>query len=339
MKRLNTTRLIFIFTTLSFWGILWFTMEHTIPINNFAIKTFMKNVDLRLIVIVYNRAESVLKCLITLNNADYLGDNVHVDVWIDRSPDGIIDEKTYKTVLNFKFLHGTYQIHNHTKHVGLYGQWLQTWHPTEDSKEIGVILEDDVNVSPFFYRYLKAVHKKYDSYSEINGYALQGISIKHAGDPGRLKAPVGNSIFLYPVLGTWGFSPKVKNWISFLKWFKTASLKEDFKPLVPKILPTRWYMGYKGKGPNPKIWSMWHIYYAYKNKELTVYSNSINGKGFTVGRKENGLHYNGPARTYVDPVVSTWNNSYIMFPDQPVILDIHGNMVSDRQMAWGIHSK
>ena len=341
MKRLNTTRMIFFFTILAFWGILWFAMDHGIPIKKFTIGTLnMKDIDLRVIVIVYNRAESVLKCLTSLNNAEYLGDNIHIDVWIDRSPAGVIDEKTFKTVSNFHFLHGSYQVHNHTKHVGLYGQWLKTWYPAENSKEIGIILEDDVNVSPFFYRYLKAAHKKYDKYPEINGYALQGKSIKHAGDPGLLKAPEGNSVFLYPILGTWGFSPKAKNWRNFIKWVQSAIVKEDFKPIVPNILPTKWYMGYKGKGPNLKIWSMWHIYYAYKNRELTLYSNALShGLGFTVGRTEDGLHYKGSAPRKVDPVVSSWNKSYIMFPDQPVILDIHGHMVSDKQMAWGIHTK
>lgn len=341
MKRLNLTRLLFVCTTIAFWGILWFAMDHGNPLKNYTTKSInMKDIDLRVIVIVYNRAESVMKCLSTLNDAEYLGDTVHVDVWIDRSTTGTIHEKTYQAVSSFKFLHGTYQVHNHTRHVGLYGQWLQTWQPSEDSKEIGIILEDDVNVSPFFYRYLKAAHKKYDKYPEINGYALQSISIKHAGDAGHLKAPLGNAVFLYPILGTWGFSPNVKNWINFLKWFKMASKKPNFKPIVPNILPTKWYLMHSGRGPNRRMWSMWHIHYAYINRELTLYSNSIrDGVGFTVGRAEKGLHYKKAAEISVGPIIKTWNTSYVMFPDQPVILDIHGHMVSDKHMAWGIHTK
>lgn len=37
----------------------------------------------------------------------------------------------------------------------------------EDTKEIGLIMEDDLEASPEYWRYLKAMHAKYDSYPEI----------------------------------------------------------------------------------------------------------------------------------------------------------------------------
>ena len=86
-----------------------------------------------------------------------------MEIWIDRSKkDGKIDPTTYLVAKNFTFKYGDVRIHNHTRHVGLYGQWFGTWHPDPESKEIAVFLEDDVSVSPFFYRWLKNVHKKYD---------------------------------------------------------------------------------------------------------------------------------------------------------------------------------
>ena len=66
---------------------------------------------------------------------------------------------------------------NHTDHVGLYGQWMGLWPHREDIKEIAVIFEDDVTVSPFFYRYLKVVHAKYASSPNINSVALQCSAI------------------------------------------------------------------------------------------------------------------------------------------------------------------
>ena len=50
----------------------------------------------------------------------------------------------------------------HTRHVGLYGQWLYTWRPREGNKEDVMYfkghqenvmyLEDDVDAGPFTYR-------------------------------------------------------------------------------------------------------------------------------------------------------------------------------------------
>jgi hypothetical protein len=68
-------------------------------------------------------------------------------------------------------------------HVGLYGQWMGLWQPTEETKEMAVIFEDDLTVSPFFYRYLKNVHAKYGSVPYINSYALQ-CSMKHYKNTG-----------------------------------------------------------------------------------------------------------------------------------------------------------
>lgn len=93
------------------------------------------------------------------------------------------------------------QVHNHTQHVGIYGQWIGTWNPAPESSEIAVILEDDLTVSKHFYRWLKNVHRKYDGWSNVAGYALQGRSIKHGGAAGNLRGPDNDVCFLYPILG------------------------------------------------------------------------------------------------------------------------------------------
>lgn len=93
------------------------------------------------------------------------------------------------------------QVYNHTKHVGIYGQWIDTWNPAPDSKEIAVILEDDLTVSKHFYLWLINVHRKYDDWTDLAGYALQGRSMKHGGAAGNLRGPDKDVCFMYPILG------------------------------------------------------------------------------------------------------------------------------------------
>ena len=76
---------------------------------------------------------------------------------------GTIDDKTYQVATRFKLDKGDINVMNHTDHVGLYGQCKGLWPHREYVKEIAIIFEDDITVSPFFYRYLKVVHAKYDS--------------------------------------------------------------------------------------------------------------------------------------------------------------------------------
>lgn len=93
------------------------------------------------------------------------------------------------------------QVHKHTKHVGIYGQWIGTWNPAPDSNEIAVILEDDLTVSRHFYQWLLNVHRKYDDRTDLAGYALQGRSMKHGGAAGNLRGPDKDVCFMYPILG------------------------------------------------------------------------------------------------------------------------------------------
>lgn len=230
--------------------------------------------DLRIIVIVYDRAHSMLRLLNSLNKAQYGNDSVKLEVWIDRSVNGTVDQLTLKGAENFKFYHGEYEIKTHPKHVGIIGQWLSTWRVWRNSTEIAVVLEDDLTVSPFFYKYLKIVHAKYDQNPIINGYALQGLSIKHnTGSPDWLEGPKDDIVFAYPVLGTWGFSPSTRNWADFIDWFNEVYKDKDFEPYVPGNVVTLWYKDFKRQGKAGGVWSIWHIYYAWKKEEYTIYPN------------------------------------------------------------------
>ena len=112
-------------------------------------------VDFRIIVIVYNRAKSLQECLESLNTVDYMGDKVALDVWIDRSKTGVIDGATFTVAKNFRFKGGDVIVHNQTKHVGILGQWMDSWQVKPDTKEIAVILEDDMSAGPFMWKWLK----------------------------------------------------------------------------------------------------------------------------------------------------------------------------------------
>jgi len=49
------------------------------------------------------------------------------------------------------------------------GQWIDTWRPRDNSDaELGLILEDDISVSPYAYRWLRAVHRAYRHRTDLN---------------------------------------------------------------------------------------------------------------------------------------------------------------------------
>ena len=176
---------------------------------------------LRILILTFKRSRSLARCLASLNAAVYDGQRAVVEIHIDRTPDGQVHNETLETANAFVFKHGTVQVHVQPRHGGVVGQWLNSWHVPVDSNssEIAVFVEDDITLSPYFARWLRRVHGKYDSYPAIHGYALQAESMRHAvgAKAGNLQGPPGQCVFLYPVLGSWGFSPKVGPWRDFIR--------------------------------------------------------------------------------------------------------------------------
>lgn len=82
-------------------------------------------VDLRIIVITYNRPKSLLRLLRSLNNVRYEGDAVVVDIWVDRSKDESVNSETITKVLQFHFNAGVCHLHIRDHHGGLRKQWLE----------------------------------------------------------------------------------------------------------------------------------------------------------------------------------------------------------------------
>ncbi|XP_053391812.1 uncharacterized protein LOC128554569 [Mercenaria mercenaria] len=290
-----------------------------------------KKYDLRVIVIVYDRAHSLLRLLKSLNHAEYFSDLIKVEVWIDRSEKGTINETTLNTARNFLFKHGDYDVICHKYHVGIYGQWFTTWKPQLNSSEIAVILEDDLTVSKYFWKYLKLVHKKYDKHRDINGYSLQGITTTFdVKNPHILQRPTSEYVYLYPVVGAWGFSPNKSNWKLFIDWYMFGDAKSTV-PYVPGHLATYWFKNHQRKGISNTMWEMWHIYYALKHNEYTLYCNYPNHTGLTTNWREKGLHMSISKGTS-NPVLTEWKTEYENLPKMPIYLDIAGKRIESRNI-------
>ena len=101
------------------------------------------------------------------------------------------------------------------------GQWIDTWRPRDDSDtELGLILEDDINVSPYAYRWLRAVHRAYRNRTDFLGTTLNSdqMSILHPKPKGRLAAPKTDTTLMYKCFGSWGLSPRPLHWRRFQVW-------------------------------------------------------------------------------------------------------------------------
>ena len=287
-----------------------------------------------MIVLTYNRPHSLAQCLGHVNRLVTDGATVSVDVWIDRTETDDVDNETLQILANMTWSESIrHTIHIHPVHVGLYGQWLTTWRPKSASPEVVLYLEDDVDVSPYAYRWLKKAYDVYRSEPEMAGISLQEDYVITASGRRRgvtLKTPDYDPIYYYKIVGPWAFSPHPGRWRSFQDWFFSRYRTHD--PEVAEAgLYNEWYSDMKRQNRTGTMWIMWYIQYCDVHSLYTAYANlraytKRPETGLAVNRREDGLHFSGRRRHDTDRfLLQRWDEKYINFPDKITKLDYDGS--------------
>ena len=270
--------------------------------------SYPDEVDLRIIVIASNRPAALDILLQSLNKLKLDGAVAALDIWLDRDKENnTIHNQTLLVANNFKWPLGVTRVHIWPLHVGIYGQWIDTWCPNADSHEMALILEEDIVISPFAWRWLRAARDTFEARDDIAGYSLQSEGVFTSIVPRKLLNVTQNYIaFAYRVFGTWGFAPHPRRWVEFVSWYKTTTANitsssrsstnninstinvnsnrvngshiksnsnNTFKPYVDKIIMTKWYQQHEKVKKQDTMWSMWFIYFTNKYMLFTVYNN------------------------------------------------------------------
>ena len=137
-------------------------------------------VALRIMVLTYNRVASLKRLLDSLCSAEYDGFRVDLDIWIDKSSkvDSVHDADVLLVSAAVDWPFGIKTVHPQPTHAGLIAQWIDTWQPTASTKEMCVFLEDDLEVSPYFFKWLKAAHEAYAHRPDVSGFTLQRVQLR-----------------------------------------------------------------------------------------------------------------------------------------------------------------
>jgi len=189
------------------------------------------------------------------------------------------------------------------------------------------------------FEYLAAAHSAYSGNQGIAGISLQRQAARLDAYPEELegkRAHLGrnqplaelkpsvarDSLYLFPHVGSWGFSPEPKVWHDFLNWFNKlddVDAAENWvtpartgKHVAPEhdSLPTRWYrqalsvqrgeLGLSHNGMSGATSSMWtaHFDKFCLQRGLLVlhphlYGDSSTEKGLARSWRVDGAHYRG----------------------------------------------
>ncbi len=280
---------------------------------------YSDEVDLRIIVMTYNRNRSLQLSLDSLQDLILDDARAMVEIWIDRDVhNNTVDRRTLEVANTFQWKHGRTRVTIQNKNVGIYGQWIDTWRPWNKSKEIALFLQDDIDISPFAWRWLKAAHAHFDHRKDVSGYSLSEIDIVHSNG-NKFKHPNKVNVFLFRRFGTFAFSPHPKVWPKFQEWFHwTIKHEPKFKPFVKEDRV------FERQKRQQSMWSMWFEYFTHQRLLYTVFPNIGAYLGnanwlnttFAFQRQEKGLHF-WSTQTRANStrrLLTHWRNDFIKFP-------------------------
>ncbi|KAL8263827.1 hypothetical protein R6Q59_021957 [Mikania micrantha] len=250
--------------------------------------------------LTYDRLHSLARCLRSLAAAHYDDDKVNIHIFIDhfKVPDQMseyLDKKLNESrqildfVDGFEWRFGEKMVHYRTGNVGLQAQWLEAWWPASDD-EFAFVVEDDIELSPLYYRFLKGLIVNYyfnaSNYSPwIYGASLQRPRFVPGKHGNKISINKETKVFLYQLVGTWGQLLFPKPWKEFRLWYDTHKTK-GMKPTLDGMVTTGWY-----KKMGEKIWTPWFIKFIHAQGYFNIYTNLLNESALSVSHRDTGVNY------------------------------------------------
>lgn len=240
-------------------------------------------------IVTQNRPTLLKRLLDSLTEAYYVGD----DVVLTFNMDSAVDAETLKTVDSFIWPHGEKIMRRRIIQGGLIRAVSESWYPTSDD-DFGLLLEDDIEVSPFYYMWLKyallAYH--YDpqvSLPELNAIALYTPRVIEVvkerpkwNATEVFKALHPNTPYLHQLPCSWGSLFFPRKWREFYKYMNMR-FTEDAKK-NPVQIPRSRTNGWQAS------WKKFLIDVMYLRGYVTLYPNFPDQRSFSTNHMEPGAH-------------------------------------------------
>ncbi|KAK8947496.1 hypothetical protein KSP40_PGU007341 [Platanthera guangdongensis] len=240
-------------------------------------------------IITQNRVISLERLLASLQNAFYVGDEVPLSFNMDSQT----DEATLKVVGSFQWPHGPKHIRRRIIQGGLIRAVSESWYPASDD-EFGLLLEDDIEVSPYYYLWIKYALLAYHYDPAVSLPELSSISLYtprivevvkerpkwNATDFFNKIHP--NTPYLHQLPCSWGALFFPAQWREFYAYMGSR-YTEDAKqnPVqIPKSRTNGWQAS----------WKKYMIDMMYLRGYVSLYPNFPNQASFSTNHMEPGAH-------------------------------------------------
>ncbi|MDT8388641.1 MAG: glycosyltransferase [Thiogranum sp.] len=194
--------------------------------------------NIPIVVIAYNRQDSLLRLLTSLDRARYPS-AVKLIISIDGGgARGVID-----CAQRFAWKHGEKHVIAQERNLGLREHVMRCGRMTRDYDGI-VLLEDDIYVSPYFYSYMIQALSAYRDEPRIAGVALYSHRYNETARLPFEPVDDGYDVFFMQIACSWGQGWLRQQWSGFEHWYEKnhdLDLGAD-RSLPPdvRVWPTSW---------------------------------------------------------------------------------------------------
>ncbi|MQL95643.1 hypothetical protein Taro_028318 [Colocasia esculenta] len=240
-------------------------------------------------IITQNRATSLKRLLDSLDKAFYVGDEVPISFNMDSK----VDEATLKMVGSFNWTRGPKIIRRRIIQGGLIRAVSESWYPSSDD-DFGLLLEDDIEVSPYYYIWIKYALLAYHYDPQVSLPELSSISLytprlvevvkeRPKWNPTEFFKKIHpNTPYLHQLPCSWGAVFFPKQWREFYAYMN-ARFTEDAKqnPVqIPKSRTNGWQAS----------WKKFLIDMMYLRGYVSLYPNFPDQASFSTNHMEPGAH-------------------------------------------------
>ncbi|KAK5830732.1 Anion exchange 4 [Gossypium arboreum] len=240
-------------------------------------------------IITQSRAPSLRRLLKSLSDAYYIGDEIPISFNMDSK----VDEATIKVVDSFEWLHGPKTLRRRIIQGGLIRAVSESWYPTSDD-DFGLLLEDDIEVSPYYYLWIKYALLAYHYDPQVSLPELSSISLytprlvevvkeRPSWNPTEFFNRIHpNTPYLHQLPCSWGAVFFPKHWREFYVYMNMR-FTEDAKanPVqIPKSRTNGWQAS----------WKKFLIDMMYLRGYVSLYPNFPNQASFSTNHMEPGAH-------------------------------------------------
>ena len=165
----------------------------------------------------FSRPASLHRLLVSLNNAKFPTDDIHVVI----SLDGGSDYSVREIAKQFRFHHGSVEVVERQNNIGLREHILWCGDQTGCFGSV-IVLEDDLLVDPWFYRFACTAIEAYGDNDSIGGFALYAPEFNELADLPFTPLSSGFTTYRMQVPCSWGQAWTAEQWQHFRAWHDSA---------------------------------------------------------------------------------------------------------------------